>query len=118
MVAIALHHIQYPGIDIERIHPRIRKIAARFLSEEEKTYLGSSPTLEQLTIVWAAKEVMFKVYEHGGVTFNKELIVKPFDIQSEGILNGLILKDSRIIPLPMKYTLVKGYILVETAYVN
>ncbi len=114
MVAIVLSYDETPGIDIEMLHPRIIKIANRFLSEEEKKYLGATPSIEQLTVIWGAKEVMFKIYAHGDVTFNEELIVQPFQSSSNGTLEGLIYKEGRCISIPMKYMHIKGFMLVQT----
>jgi 4'-phosphopantetheinyl transferase len=116
MVAIALHSDQSPGIDIEMLHPRIFKIASRFISEMEKRYLGANPSIEQLTVTWGAKEVMFKVYAHGGVTFKSDLNVKPFTLSSKGILEGLIHKDANTILIPMEYMKIGNFILVQTNY--
>ena len=116
MVAIALHSTKIPGIDIEMQHTRIFKISSRFLSESEKEYLGPTPSVEQLTIVWGAKEVLFKIYEYGGVTFNEELIVSPFELSSSGTLRGSILKDNMIIPVPLEYMQIGDYMMVQTDY--
>ncbi|HTA28175.1 MAG TPA: 4'-phosphopantetheinyl transferase superfamily protein [Bacteroidia bacterium] len=116
MVALALNPDETPGIDIEMLHPRIIKIANRFLSEKEKMYLGANPSIEQLTVIWGAKEVMFKVYAHGGVTFNEELIVQPFQLSPQGALEGHIYKEDRCISVTMKYMRIKDFMMVQTNY--
>ncbi len=79
-------------------------------------FLGPSPALEQLTAIWGAKEVLFKVYEHGGVTFKDELFVKPFSISQKGKLSGIIQKDHKKIFIPMEYMQIGDYMLVQTDY--
>ncbi len=116
MVAIALNSEETPGIDIERLHPRILKIANRFTGEKEKEYLGANPSIEQLTIVWGAKEVMFKVYSLGEVSFKTELMLQPFKLSTEGILNGFIYKGKRPITVPMNYKQINDFILIQTDY--
>lgn len=117
MVAIALHSEQSPGIDIEMIHPRIFKIATRFLNELEKKHLGPHPSAEQLTIIWGAKEVMFKVYELGGISFKNDFSVNPFTISEKGLLDGIIHKTTTTY-IPMEYMKIKDFILVQTDYSN
>jgi len=116
MVAIALYFGQTPGIDIEKLHPRIRKIATRFLSDEEKITLGTNPSIEQLTIVWGAKEVLFKVYEHGGIEFKTDFRIQPFVLEAKGKLKGIIQKGNNTLRIPMEYLLIDDYVLVQTDY--
>lgn len=115
MVAIVLHSGQNPGIDIERIHPRILKIATRFLGETEKQYLGVAPSAGQLTILWGAKEVMFKVYEHSGISFKNDFKVSPFAFAEKGILEGVVQKDTPL-SIPMEYIKIGDFIMVQTDY--
>jgi len=117
MIGIILHPTQNPGIDIEMIHPRIFKIADRFLNELEKTYIGTEPRIEQLTIIWGAKEVMFKVYEHGGISFKNDFTIKPFPVSLSGYLTGVITKDNNLITIPMEYKKIGNFILVQTNYI-
>jgi 4'-phosphopantetheinyl transferase len=116
MVALALHPSQNPGIDIEMLHPRIFKIATRFLSDTEKDFLGENPSLEQLTAMWGAKEVMFKVYEFGGISFKDDFRIQPFSISKKGKLNGIIQKGGKTIPIPMEYMQIGDYMLIQTDY--
>lgn len=118
MVGIAVHSDHTPGIDIEMIHPRIYKIASRFLNEQEKIQLGAEPSLEQLTLIWGAKEVMFKVYGHGGISFKNDFVVAPFTISSKGFLEGIIHKDATTMSIPMEYMDLGDFILVQTYYSN
>jgi len=116
LVAIALHPVKNPGIDIEITHPRILKISTRFLNEHEKKYLGDQPTIEQLTIIWGAKEVMFKVYEHGDISFKNDFTVKSFTPSSNGNIEGIIYKNTQTIHIPMEYRKIGNFILVQTNY--
>jgi 4'-phosphopantetheinyl transferase len=116
MIAIALHPTRNPGIDIEIINARIFKIASRFLNKHENAFLGLKPTVEQLLIVWGAKEVMFKVLEHGGVSFKENFEVKPFTFFATGKLEGLIQTCGNNISVPMEYRRIEDYMLVQTDY--
>ncbi len=116
MVGISLHSSKSPGIDVEMLNPRIYKIANRFLSEKEKAGLGDTPSVEQLTVIWGAKEVMFKVYEHGGITFKDDFYVEPFAKSTKGSLMGIITKDNQTIHIPMEYMQIGDFMLVQTDY--
>jgi 4'-phosphopantetheinyl transferase len=116
MVGIALNSSNNPGIDIEIIHPRIVKISSRFLNDTEKAYLGSQPTIEQLHIIWGAKEVLFKVYEHGGISFKDNFKIKPFTLSQKGKLDGIIDIHGKVIQVPMEYMNINNFILVQTDY--
>src|ERR1044072_2934362 len=48
------------GVDIERVHPRVRKVRHKFLSDAE-LLVTETATDEVLTQYWTAKEAMFKV---------------------------------------------------------
>ena len=51
------------GIDIEIIHPRISKVAHKFLNDSEKAMIAAldeKDQLNQLAFLWAAKEAMYK----------------------------------------------------------
>ena len=74
------------GVDLEIIHPRIKKIAGRFLSDEEQKHWNSGSPLPDLYITWGAKEVLYKIYGKGGILFKQHLRVEPFSIQDEGIV--------------------------------
>lgn len=116
IVGIVLHPDKGPGIDIEMLHPRIFKIANRFLNESEGKYLGPNPSIAQLTIIWGAKEVMFKVYEHGNISFKSDFMIKPFTLSAKGTLDGIVQKDALSTIIPMEYMQIGDFILVQTNY--
>ncbi len=116
IVGITIHESRNPGIDVEIIHPRIVKIASRYLNEHEKTYLGPSPSIEQLIILWGAKEVLFKVYEQGGISFKDNFRISPFILSSKGSLEGIISTPGDTLTIPMEYMHVGNFILVQTDY--
>ena len=63
------------GIDIEIIHPRIAKVAHKFLNDAEKAMLvnlNEEVALKQLAFFWAAKEAMYKKHEQLGIDFARD----------------------------------------------
>lgn len=83
-VAAITHTSKTVGIDIERVTPRIEKISTRFIGDDEKKWLLPEHYLEQLFIIWGAKECAFKIYSKGGIDFKKMLRVNKFDYSASG----------------------------------
>jgi 4'-phosphopantetheinyl transferase len=114
LAAIALHPTNIPGVDAEEIHPRIKKIASRFLNNEEEAYLEENTIIEQLCIIWAAKEVLYKIHTEGMLSFKENLFISPFELKDNGQLKGTIKKDKDISNHIMMYKKVSNYVLVYT----
>lgn len=75
--AIASHQNRV-GIDIELVTPRMRTIAHKFLSMEESMFIKEWEQLPNMhlqltTILWSAKEAIFKWYGNGGVDFREHI---------------------------------------------
>lgn len=88
LVAIYIHRDKTVGIDIEYISPRVEKLKERFLSQEE---IQEANTLEKLTLMWSAKECLFKIDEKQGIDFKNDLAIS---VKDETHLQGLIRKDT------------------------
>lgn len=86
------------GVDIELVTPRMFTISSKFLNDEEKLYLNDWKHLSKLhldltTVLWCAKESVFKWYGLGQVDFKKNMR-----------LNGpLIFKADEWIDLPFVF---------------
>ncbi|GAB4395115.1 MAG: 4'-phosphopantetheinyl transferase superfamily protein [Microscillaceae bacterium] len=88
--AAAILHPQRPvGIDIEPMRPKIQRIAPRFLAAEELEYASGS--LAALTILWAAKEALYKLYGQKELIFRENIHVRPFLPQEKGTLSAQLL---------------------------
>jgi phosphopantetheinyl transferase len=69
------------GVDIEMVTPRLITISSKFLNEEESIYLKdwehvSKLHLDLVTVLWCAKESVFKWYGNGQVDFRKHMSLK------------------------------------------
>lgn len=77
------------GVDIERITPRIETVAGKFLTEDEAHYFNEDYALfleqwglrgrmhqEFLTLIWSAKEAIFKWYGRGELDFRQHMQLK------------------------------------------
>jgi phosphopantetheinyl transferase len=63
------------GIDIEELNPRIERIASRFVSSVEMSFISEDKILD-LTKLWTMKEAMFKLNNRAGIEFKSELIIE------------------------------------------
>jgi phosphopantetheinyl transferase len=65
------------GVDIEIPLEKIRRIVGKFLSEEEMASFGDGD-IDQLTLLWSAKEAVFKWYGEGMIDFRQHMkLLKP-----------------------------------------
>lgn len=80
------------GIDIEKNRDKIKFISKKFVGEES-TFLKDENLIEQLTVLWGAKESLYKIHPDGGLLFKNHLPIAPFDLV-DGKTTGKIMKDS------------------------
>ena len=78
------------GIDIECPSERILRVSERFIHPNEKIYISPEKAIDYYTLIWCAKETLFKIIAQQGVIFNEELEVFPFTIENEGVLNSKV----------------------------
>jgi phosphopantetheinyl transferase len=87
------------GIDIEIPTEKVSKIAHKFLSEEEITGFKfqhpNSPSnqltnqpINQLTLLWSAKEAIYKWWGNGEVDFKEMMRLEGFEMGNAGSFNG------------------------------
>lgn len=82
------------GIDFETIRPSIRSLSKKFISSSELEGFSRELTLDDLHLIWGAKEVLYKLYGIGNVDFKKDLLVEPFPLQHTGNIVASIFKPS------------------------
>ncbi len=72
------------GIDIEKQRDKILRIAQKFTPiEEYYTLTSAEARVRKLTIVWCAKESLYKLYEQPGLSFLKHIDVQEFEFDSQ-----------------------------------
>jgi len=71
------------GVDVEKQREKIKKIAPKFTPLEEYKALGNGEDLiRKLTIVWGAKESLYKLYGKQGLLFLHDIFVRDFSIET------------------------------------
>jgi phosphopantetheinyl transferase len=103
------------GIDIEIIHPRIAKVAHKFLNDAEKNMLSNlseEDALKQLAFFWAAKEAMYKKHEQLGIDFARDFNILALTNLDRGLVNAQINHKGIISTVQLDYHYGQDYICV------
>lgn len=78
------------GIDIEKQRNKILRIAHKFTPiEEYRTLANTDALIQKLTIVWGAKEALYKIYGKKGLRFLEHIYISDFELAS-GQMDGAI----------------------------
>lgn len=73
--AAAIAHPNPCGVDVQRIVPRIRQMAHKFVGAAEQEQIIPEHELLQLHLIWSAKEAMYKAFGRRELDFRKNLFV-------------------------------------------
>ncbi|MBX2961853.1 MAG: 4'-phosphopantetheinyl transferase superfamily protein [Cyclobacteriaceae bacterium] len=98
------------GIDLEHIRPKMINIAPRMLHDLERSDAGSN--LAKLCLYWCAKEAMLKIHGKKDLTFSKNLLIEPFNVQDTGQLIGRIIVGDKETRLTLHYQLTDTFAFV------
>lgn len=106
---------QRVGIDVELLTPRVEKIKHKFLHPDELTMLHSSKAdpITILTLLWSAKEAMFKWWGNGDVDFSEVLRIHELPANEKGVIAASFIKQT-VHPLQLHYSLFGNLTLVWT----
>lgn len=67
------------GIDIEKERPKILRIAHKFTPlQEYRTLANDEAVIRKLSLVWCAKETLYKMFGQPGLSFLKHIDVDDF----------------------------------------
>ena len=107
------------GVDIEVPTPKVERIKEKFLHADELAFLleqcrpeneqsAASETfsehyLNQLTLLWSAKEAVFKWWSYGSVDFSEMIRLQPSMLQPSGLYPAFFLSRTEKHPLTIHY---------------
>lgn len=114
-VAIILHSILIPGIDIEITTRQVGRVASRFLSPDELAVCTGVTGLSnrQLLIHWCAKEAIFKMVPLSNIDFSTDIQILINDVAEDfGSFQGTFNEKSGKIPILLYYMVVNEVLLV------
>jgi len=73
------------GIDIEKQREKILRIAHKFTPlREYSTIANTDALIRKLTMVWGAKEALYKIYAEPGLSFLHHIDVRDFSFEDDG----------------------------------
>jgi len=98
------------GIDIEKNREKIKRIASKFIGTEDN-FLSEINLVEQLTVIWGAKESLFKIHPDGGLLFKHHLPIEPFSL-SDKKTRGWIKKDKYYEKYDIYFQQIENFTLV------
>jgi phosphopantetheinyl transferase (holo-ACP synthase) len=83
------------GLDIEVHQEKIKRIAAKFLRQEEAQSLSKEKEIPHLLAYWGAKEAVVKIEDDKKLDFKKEIHVEPFYYSSPTLMQVKLVKTER-----------------------
>lgn len=99
------------GIDIEKQRDKIVRIAPKFIGFEESFLADLKNPVKELTVVWGAKESMYKLYGHKGLGFKAHCLVAPFNLK-DGITVSRIVYENDNLKFDVFFEEMQDFILV------
>jgi phosphopantetheinyl transferase len=103
------------GVDVELITQRVGKIKHKFLHPTEVRFVNSqliNQHINLLTLLWSAKEAMYKWYGLGEVDFSEMMRTFPFQINDSGEIEAVFMKGSLQKKLTLHYRMIEGLSMV------
>lgn len=98
------------GIDVEKNRDKIKRIAPKFIASE-KHFITHQDEIEMLTVIWGAKESLYKIHPDGGLLFKEHLPIEPFSLKDKKT-KGWIKKDKYYEIFNIYFDIFEGYSLV------
>ena len=108
MAAIVLSDHNKAGIDIELKENKIINIQNKFLNESEKLENEYQSHVDYLTMIWTAKESIYKALGIKGVSFSDNIIIKNIN-KNKG--HGYYINGKEKYKFDLKYFSIEEYIL-------
>ncbi|WP_418696523.1 4'-phosphopantetheinyl transferase family protein [Bacteroides sp.] len=99
------------GIDIEQYGERVRRVAHKFMREDEEASLFRGTEIWSLLLHWSAKETMFKCMNASDVDFREHMRVLPFSVGESGIFSAEEYRTAEKCKFTIHYYLSSDFVL-------
>jgi len=110
--AIIISDTQPVGIDIEMQRDKIVKIAHKFTPiEEYKSIANHDALVSKLTIVWGAKESLYKIYGKKKLRFLENIYIEDFSFETN-VTTGKILYEGQTSEYDIHFLEMEGFTCV------
>ena len=118
-VAAVLAHGGQAGVDVEVIRDKAQRLAGKFLAPDEFAAaqavthaLPDYAAHSHYTLLWSAKETLYKLAARRGIIFKKQLLLNAFTPQTTGAIPAtLLLGDVQTRHFICYYQPAPGYVL-------
>ena len=111
---VATHPTDKVGIDIERIGDKVGRVRHKFLSREELEAVDARSEKIHLTILWAAKEAIYKVMGVETVEFTEQIRIEPFTPYMEGEIVAHETASAEKKTYKLQYKVYPEFVIVHT----
>jgi len=103
---------QKMGIDIEKQREKIKLIANKFCDFElESLQQNNSNYVKKLTVIWGAKEAVFKIKNERGISFKNHIKILPFEMEDTKTVAAFNFNSTRQ-QLEIYFIEIENYMLV------
>lgn len=111
---VAIHPTDKVGIDIERIGDKVGRVRHKFLSRQELDAVDARSEKIHLTILWAAKEAMYKVMGVETVEFTEQIRIEPFTPYMDGEIIAHETASANKKEYKLQYKVYPEFVIVHT----
>ena len=109
---ILLNKDKQVGIDIEYMTHNIERVAHKFINKKEVITKNPKIRREHLYIHWCAKEALYKICDKEDLNFHENLTIKPFEVDIDGGITGIVNNGWRCEEYRMYYMIDNNYVMV------
>ena len=111
---VAIHPTDKVGIDIERIGDKVGRVRHKILSRQELDAVDARSEKIHLTILWAAKEAMYKVIGVETVEFTEQIRIEPFTPYMDGEIIAHETASAEKKTYKLQYKVYPEFVIVHT----
>jgi len=98
------------GVDIERKNPKISLVQRKFIGDEQ-SFIEKDLEKEYLSIIWSAKESLYKILGLKGISLKQDIKIHPFKL-SDKKTTATIEKDHYKKTFEVHFSKIENYTLV------
>ena len=98
------------GIDIELIKDKIERIAHKFMSKDELSFISPN-SIEHLYACWCAKEAIYKLHGRKSISFLDHISIMPFSYSESGSFRASLNTGNLITDYTVYYEKFEGYMI-------
>lgn len=112
-VSAIIHWDKEVGIDLEKLKvDKILRIAPKFMNSNEFAFSANDSHLS--TLIWCAKETLYKLHGRKFVIFKEDLEIEPFEMQDRGQIVGHIKLPDLNASFDLNYEITDEYYITYT----